>query len=995
MMKICKELFCLMFEQKNRICLVVLIGFCLIAGFPDDGHAQNQGQMEVTERDEETGEPLRFTFNFTSQDLKRVLEWLSQETDLSIIANESDISGKPFALINLNNVTLDEVIEKIKTVLAQYNLTFVRVDSTLLVTTFENAMTKSVPVKIIEANPELVEMTDEIQTYIIQLQNADATEQANAIKPLLNRQANIFADATTNALVITDVSSTVRKAVTILQFADAGDPSPLKIAIMPLAYADATSIESTMDNLFGENDDEEDIKASVPIGVDPEEIKQALEEGLGIDIAEGYIKVFADVNSNSVIIKASEDNLIIVQEIIRHLDTAPELSTEIKTYRLQYASAEDVATTLEELITGENIRNGRRSFDREDILQMLTYRRDRRNPENIFQGIVGLVNITRDDRLNLVIVSSDSRNFTLIDKIISELDQEQSQQEYRKYLLKNANAEGLKSLLDDLFEAGAGNNEDRPWWERDRSDDSEGGFGVQGQVNIVFEPRLNALIISTAKQNFEMIDALIKDLDVSMPEQEWGTKIFRLKYADAENVANLLNSHYGGSSGGSSNRWDDDWWWVRSRGQTSTQSQIQGSLAGNVSAEPFVNLNAVIVSTGTKRNFDMIEDFIKQIDVPTPEDQVEITETIRLEYATAEAIATLLSQVWQDQEAENEGFNFGRFFRESATADEPTDINSLYGKVTVYADPDTNSLVVTTRRRYMEQVKFLIKQLDFVRGQVRIDIKILEVTLDETTKLGIEVAANEKRLGGLELAPDNPLIGEADAQLGLTQEISGFNYSLVTKEYMALLHTLIRENKVKTLSTPTITTRDSRPATWSSGRRIPYLQSVDTNSILGETATQPLFNYDFIDPPVGININLTPYIAKSQVGEDGKRTIGLDITNISASNFIEFTDFNAPITDDNSLSVYIDVEDGQQLIVGGIIRKKQKQVENKVPILGDIPLLGRLFKSTETEVQDTEIIFLITPHIIDIKNPADLEKLKEKNEDWLKNGLEEFKNATE
>ncbi len=997
MMKICQDLVCLMFEQKKRICLVVLIGFYLIVGLPDEGHAQKQEQMEVTERDEKTGEPLRFTFNFTSQDMKRVLEWLSRETDLSIIANESDVSGKPFALINLNNVTLDEVIEKIKTVLAEYDLTFVRIDNTLLVTTFENAMAKNVPVKIIETNPELVEMTDEIQTYIIQLQNAVATEQVNALKPLLNKQANIYADATNNALVITDVSSTVRRVVTILQFADAGDPSPLKIAIMPLAYADAASIENTMNNLFDENDDEEDIKAGIPIGVNAEEIKQALAEGLGIDITEGYIKVFADENSNSVIIKASEDNLVIVQEIIRHLDTAPELSTEIKTYRLQYASAEDVATTLEELITGENIRNGRRSFDREDILEMLTYRRDRRNPENIFQGIVGLVNITRDDRLNLVIVSSDSRNFTLIDKIISELDQEQSQQEYRKYLLKNANAEGLKSLLDDLFETGTGDNEDRPWWERGRDDDSssEGGFGVQGQVNIVFDARLNALIISTAKQNFEMIDDLIEELDVSIPEQEWGTKIFRLKYADAENVANLLNSHYGGSGSSTSNRWDDDWWWIRNRGQSSTQSQTQGSLAGNVSAEPFVNLNAVIVSTGTKRNFDMIEDFIKQIDVPTPEDQVEITETIRLEYATADAIAALLSQVWQDQQSDDEGFGFGRFFRQATTADEPTDINSLYGKVTVYADPDTNSLVVTTRRRYMEQVKLLIKHLDFVRGQVRIDIKILEVTLDETTKLGIEVAANEKRLGGLELAPDNPLIGGADAQLGLTQEISGFNYSLVTKEYMALLHTLIRENKVKTLSTPTITTRDSRPATWSSGRRIPYLQSVDTNSILGDTATQPLFNYDFIDPPVGINISLTPYIAKSQAGEDGKRTIGLDITNISASNFIEFTDFNAPITDDNTLSVYIDVEDGQQLIVGGIIRKKQKQVENKVPILGDIPLLGRLFKSTETEVQDTEIVFLITPHIIDIKNPADLEKLKEKNEEWLKNGMEEFKNATE
>ena len=211
---------------------------------------------------------------------------------------------------------------------------------------------------------------------------------------------------------------------------------------------------------------------------------------------------------------------------------------------------------------------------------------------------------------------------------------------------------------------------------------------------------------------------------------------------------------------------------------------------------------------------------------------------------------------------------------------------------------------------------------------------------------------------------------------------------------MALLHTLIRENKVETLSRPTLITRDSSPATWSSGRRIPFLQSVDTNSILGDTATQPLFNYDFIDPPVGINIALTPHIARSQAGEDGKRTIGLDITNISASNFIEFTEFNAPITEDNSLSVYIDIEDGQQLIVGGIIRKKQKQVENKVPILGDIPLLGRLFKSTETEVENTEIVFIITPHIVDIQKQGDMDKLNQKVDDWQKNGVNDLEKST-
>ncbi len=984
-------------RQHRQLCLIILC-LGLFAVMQGQLYAQDRG-MEVAERDEETGEATRFNFDFTSNELKHVFEWLSDKTDLAILASESDIQGKKFALINLNYVTLDDIIEKIKTVLAQYNLTFVRSDSVLIVTTFDKATTMNVPVKIIGPNPEQVEMTDEIQTYIIQLENASASEQADALKPLLNKQANIFADSTTNALVVTDVASSVRRIVNILQFADEGERLPLKIAIIPLAYADAESLKDTLENVFEDN--EEDSKPPQrQVAMDPEELKEAIEQGLGVPLVEGMVEVEADSNSNSIILKATEDNLAILREIILHLDTAPNLSTDIRTYRLNYASAEDVATTLEEIVFGESSQGGgRRSLDRWSVEKMRAYRRERGETGDLYQGIVGTVNVSRNDRLNIVIVSSDPRNFPIIEKIIEALDQKQTENEFKMYLLEFADAATLKENLTALFEGeDTGSDSSRYyWWDRDSRRDSnqDTGFGVQGTVHIVEDIRLNALLVSTSTQNFPMIDDLIKKLDVNLPDQEWGSRIFYLKHADAANIANLINTHYQGNQddfrGGSSYSYYR--YYLPQRQST---PQAQGALSGNVAAQPLASHNALIVSTGTKRNFELIEDFIKKLDIPTPESQIEVTEIIRLEYATADTLAQVLGQVWQDPQAEDDGFGFFIFYDDDRrNQEESTDINSLFGKVTVYADPDTNSLVVTTRYRYIEQVRELIKKLDFVRGQVRIDIKILEVTLDERTKLGIELAANERKLGGVELAPGNPLIGDTNAQLGLAQEISGFNYSLVTKEYMALLHTLIRENKVKTLSTPTITTRDSHPATWSSGRRIPYLQSVDTNSILGDTATQPLFNYDFIDPPVGINISLTPYIAKSKAEDDEKRTIGLDITNISASNFIEFTDFNAPITDDNSLSVYVDVEDGQQLIVGGIIRKKQKQVENKVPILGDIPLLGRLFKSTETEVQDTEIVFIITPHIIDIKNPEDQKKLKQKDNDWLKNGKEILKDSSE
>ena len=966
--------------QGRKLSFISLLCFgLLLVGLAELYAQEQQPEMRVSETDEQ-GRAIRFDFNFTSQELEGLFEWLSREADLTIIASEEDIKDKKFSLINLKNVTIEEVVEKIKTVLTQYDLTLIQTDSTLLVTTFARAIATKGIVKSIPPNPERVDMTDEIQTYIIQLDTVVAAEQVNRLKPLLNKQANIFADSATNALVITDVASNIHRIVSILQIADEGERFPLKILIVPLAYAEADSLAQTLTNVFQEEgkEGEEGRGQRGRLGGDAEQAKAAAEQmkadGTGYEVLQGEIKIIADASSNSLVLKASEANLVFLQEIIKELDVSPTAQTQIRTFRLQYAAAADVATTLQEVLTGES-GNNRRRMDAWDRAKLTSWRREQGLDQ---EGIVGTVNVSHNERINVIVVSSDPRNFSIIEKIINELDQEQTQEEIRLYFLKFADAETLVPSLQDLFEGGsAGSDRELPWWRRrEREPTENAGFGVQGEVHLVADVRLNAILISTSAQNFETIDSLIKKLDVNMPDQEWGTRMYKLRFADAENVAAVINNVYQGSSQNQGNFF----FFLAER----NRNQTQGSLAGNVTAEAYPTLNAVIVSTATQRNFDLITEFINSMDVPTPEGRKEITEAIRLEYGNADQLQQVLQQVWEGEG--DTGFSFRAFFA-SGGRQEQQDINSLRGKVTVFADADTNSLIVTTLQRYLPDVKALIKKLDFVRGQVWIDIQILEVTLDETTKLGIELTAQENRIFGVTPVPGNPLVGNLDSQLGLDAEISGFNLGLATKEYMALLHTLMRENKVQTLSTPSLLTRDSWNATWSSGRRIPYLQSVDTTSILGEAVSQPLFNYDFIDPPVGINISLTPYIAKSQVGEDGKRTIGLDIENISASNFIEFTDFNAPITDDNSISVYIDVEDGQQIVVGGIIRKKQKQVESKLPILGDIPLIGRLFKNTETAVEDAEIVIIITPHIVDIKKPEDLEKLKEKADNWQSNGV--------
>ncbi|HIO05759.1 TPA: hypothetical protein EYN09_02370, partial [Candidatus Poribacteria bacterium] len=98
--------------------------------------------------------------------------------------------------------------------------------------------------------------------------------------------------------------------------------------------------------------------------------------------------------------------------------------------------------------------------------------------------------------------------------------------------------------------------------------------------------------------------------------------------------------------------------------------------------------------------------------------------------------------------------------------------------------------------------------------------------------------------------------------------------------------------------------------------------------------------------------------------------------------------------EDRTFSGYIDIQDGQQIVVGGMIKSKQTEVENKVPFLGDIPLIGGLFRSTETIVENSEIVILITPHIVDMQNADDIEKLKQKADEWRHNGSKEVQSES-
>jgi general secretion pathway protein D len=940
------------------------------------GGGGQQGQpsasdMRVVERSQDGKASKISFFNVVNVNIHDILKFMSDETNLTIIASDR-VQGK-VTLVNLKGITVDEALEALKTALNTLGFTMVRVNKTIVIIPISDAKTRPLRVQI-GSDPNMIESSDEMITQIIPLSSADAGEMSQNLKNLIPKEADMFADTTTNSLVITDTSSNIRRIALIIKQLDTEPSGILQTKIFQLKYANATNLAQTLDTMFRQGvETARAFQKMAKRGADEmmKTLERARQEGRlptrGIDVVKGQVLIIGEERTNKLIVTASDENMEIISKLIEELDTSDVAQSEIKVFLLDYAVAQDVASELEVLLQGSGGRN------------LPPWERWRaRELQTTIKGIQGNVNITSDQRLNAVIVSSDPQNFVLIEEIIKQLDQQIAPQEVIKIIpLKYADAETTVTNLQELFQEGGTSGSNMPWWERERRrferqmrGDSENITGIRGTVNLVADTRLNAIVVSTASANIPILEDLISKIDIIIPDMETDTRIFELKHADAESISEIINNTY--QSSGSRGRGMDFMWWMPRSSRSS--SQRSGAITGSISVEAYTRTNSLIVTTTSARNFEIVSKLIEQLDQPTPPDYKYSTMIYPLEYSNAEDMQQLLNDVFSEEGSgmsrqRGGGMNFFRMMMTGRTQ-VPRDVATLMGQVKINADSQTNSLVITTPERNHDAVRDVIQQLDISRGQVWMEIKVLEVSLGEENKLGIEWSWKE----GTHLGKEglNAVFG-TDFQM--SDDKIGFSYKIFNKNLNALLHTLMKENKVEVLSLPSILTRDNQQTTLSRGKDIPYLESARTDQF-----GQVIYDYNFLQD-IGINLRITPHISKygtksKMLKEGEKRTIGLEIEEINVSSFLEYTDFNAPVTADSTISTYVDAEDGAQVAIGGMIKKETKKVNHKFPILGSIPFIGRLFNKTEDVVENTQLWVLITPHIIDIKKPEDRETLR-------------------
>jgi len=472
----------------------------------------------------------------------------------------------------------------------------------------------------------------------------------------------------------------------------------------------------------------------------------------------------------------------------------------------------------------------------------------------------------------------------------------------------------------------------------------------------------NTLIVADIAKNIEKIKGILKELD--SPQRGLKVKLYPLQKAKAENVLQSL------------------------QGVLSTLQQQTGAPSVATISK---DANAIVV-VAREDIQAIVEEIIKTIDQSTQITEDRSFYVVPLKFISAEelhkSLQSLLTGVvptvaqptpqYQVQPVDIKGLETPLQKPKQPTP-QPQPIPSIQTKegTRIGFDRGTNSVLIYATPQEFENLKALIEKLDVRRRQVLIAASVVEMSTSKALDIGVRWQAFGSKggagfgVGSLQdiyssMLTGNFVLGFIN-NVGKTITIGGVN--LFFPDLVLLFSLLEKGTGFNLISNPKVLTLDNQPAEIKVGQVIPYASGVkfDING-------QPVITYDYKE--VGLDLKITPTIAENNL----RLTINLQVQEIV--DFIRpqvgQLSYAVPITSNRQVNSDVVVENGQTIIIGGLINNRTINTVEGVPGLKDIPLLGRLFRrDTKTEDKVSLFIFL-TPYVVE--KPEELSKITQEHQ---------------
>lgn len=494
-------------------------------------------------------------------------------------------------------------------------------------------------------------------------------------------------------------------------------------------------------------------------------------------------------------------------------------------------------------------------------------------------------------------------------------------------------------------------------------------------------PGVNALVLSDRADSLNQLTSLIRDLDSNVNDS---LQVIPLRHVDAERMMELISALVASAGSG----------------------QAQGS-NNQLKVIADTSSDRLLVK-GSPEMIAKVQEMVNQLDT-TPTRRLSGLRVFRLKYASAGHIADMLRGLLANQSINSAG---ATSTLESASLNDASsagsslnnDANNILGNnsignnsaaatsttgssaggtgtgvggrpFSIIADETQNAVIVNAAPELMFEIESAVDQLDNRRAQVLIQAAIVEVSGDDATQLGVQWALGNANSGYGVINFNN--VGASAASLaaaalsgGGAASISAAAGSIAgaligigdsskdskgnTQFYGAILQALDSSTSANLLSMPSILTLDNEKASILVGQNVPFVTGSYTTS--GNSSTNPFQTIDRQD--IGINLNVIPHI-----GDNG--TVRLEVSQ-EVSSVVPGSTGNASglITNKSLINTTILADDQQTIALGGLMRDNTTTRQQKVPGLGNVPVIGRLFRSDNDNTQKSNLIIFLQPTIL-------------------------------
>lgn len=473
--------------------------------------------------------------------------------------------------------------------------------------------------------------------------------------------------------------------------------------------------------------------------------------------------------------------------------------------------------------------------------------------------------------------------------------------------------------------------------------------------SVIAYPTTNTLIVTDVSSNIHRLVRIIKELDV--PGYETKITVAPLRYAAADTIATELSQviEQVGEVPGEP---------PTPRRRAKAEIQPSEKL---IKIIPDERTNSLIILANEDDTKKVLE-LIKRLDVETERTRIHV---YFLKNANAEDVAKVLDTIVAK--------------RKPKGGETPPLISQ---------DKATNALIIDATQEDFASLQKIIQKIDIIRDQVLVEVLISEVAYDKTFELGVEWKSienngfpdydnmgvgrhNAEGFGGstfegggltnyLAAGEGQRGSGLGGLSIGFVQKIAGAGSSI--PDFAVLLHALQTNKDVNILATPQILTMENEEAEIKVVKNIPYLSKIEESTTSGQPRLQ---NIEYKD--VGITLKITPRISIEGLV---RLDIEAGIQTLSGQQQISGLRLT-PETFDRSAKTSVIVKDNHTIVIGGLVRDDKEETEDKIPILGDIPLLGNLFRSRGTRTEKINLLLFITPRVVKTaQQVTDLTKLK-------------------